>query len=327
MNLVILELQQELIRSKLKKDTIFMAAPVTKEAPSGPSPRTLLSDLIKLEGNNACADCGEPSPGWASVNLGVLICTQCAGVHRSLGVEKSFVLSLSLDDWTREQVKGMLEKGGNAKINKILEYCIPKVFEVPQGSKTSRNEREQFIIAKYINELFKFREGKSGSPHYPKRVVRPSPPHSPSSPRSRSSSGGSSNDIRNVAMVEFKGIVHLRLVEARKLIEKDIVKSDPYFVMSVGLQKQKSTVKKRTLNPKYNESFQFSWDSNDKLFIEVYDKDTLTKDDHMGLAEIDMSSMLDGECEMKGWYPITHRNHKNRQQGEVYIELLYHSIQ
>ena len=323
MNRVISELQQELSRSKrLAKKRIMSSSHVEE-----PSPSELLSELQRVEGNDACADCGEPHPGWASVNLGVLICTQCAGVHRSLGVEKSFVLSLSLDDWTLEQVKGMLEKGGNAKINKTLEYCIPKVFEVPQGSKTSRNEREQFIIAKYLDELFKFREGKSGSPHYPKRVIKASPPQSPSSPRSRSSSGSSTTDIRQAAMVEFKGIVYLKLVEARKLIEKDIMKSDPYFVISVGLQKQKSKVKKRTLNPKYNEDFQFSWDGQDKLFVEVYDKDTLTKDDHMGLCEIDMSSLLEEEAGLKGWFPITHRNHKTRQQGEVFIELQYHSIQ
>lgn len=49
---------------------------------SSPSPRERLAALLRLNGNGACADCNEPEPTWASTNLGVFICTQCAGVHR-----------------------------------------------------------------------------------------------------------------------------------------------------------------------------------------------------------------------------------------------------
>ena len=44
-----------------------------------------------LSANPRCADCGTPSPEWASLNLGVLICIHCSGVHRSLGVHLSKV--------------------------------------------------------------------------------------------------------------------------------------------------------------------------------------------------------------------------------------------
>jgi len=42
-----------------------------------------------LDSNPFCADCGCSSPEWASLNLGVIVCIECSGVHRSLGVHLS----------------------------------------------------------------------------------------------------------------------------------------------------------------------------------------------------------------------------------------------
>lgn len=52
--------------------------------------------LRRVCGNDKCADCGAPEPDWASLNLGVLVCIECSGVHRNLGVHISKVNILNL---------------------------------------------------------------------------------------------------------------------------------------------------------------------------------------------------------------------------------------
>jgi hypothetical protein len=50
-----------------------------------------------LAKNPECADCGRPHPDWVSLNLCVVVCIECVGVHRSLGSHVSRVRSLKLD--------------------------------------------------------------------------------------------------------------------------------------------------------------------------------------------------------------------------------------
>lgn len=54
----------------------------------------------RVPGNSYCVDCDAPAPEWASLNLGVLMCIECSGIHRNLGSHISKVRSLGLDEWT-----------------------------------------------------------------------------------------------------------------------------------------------------------------------------------------------------------------------------------
>ena len=57
-------------------------------------------------------DCHMPNPVWASLNLGILICIECSGIHRNLGAHVSRVRSVELDEWSPEH-KAMLQAIGN----------------------------------------------------------------------------------------------------------------------------------------------------------------------------------------------------------------------
>ncbi|XP_078352123.1 arf-GAP with coiled-coil, ANK repeat and PH domain-containing protein 3-like isoform X2 [Oculina patagonica] len=114
--------------------------------------------IRKIEGNTYCADCSAPRPDWASINLGILVCIECSGIHRSLGVHVSKVRSLTLDKWEELTVKFM-EGRGNDKVNRIYEGNLGE-HQKPTRDCT-KEERKKFIRAKYIDRNFYIAEESS----------------------------------------------------------------------------------------------------------------------------------------------------------------------
>ncbi|XP_013630169.1 PREDICTED: ADP-ribosylation factor GTPase-activating protein AGD3-like [Brassica oleracea var. oleracea] len=129
--------------------------------------------LKKVSGNDKCADCGAPEPDWASLNLGVLVCIECSGVHRNLGVHISKVRSLTLDVKVWEpSVITLFQALGNTFANTVWEELLHSrsAFHVEPGLTGSDKSRvmvtgkpsyadmisikEKYIQAKYAEKLF-----------------------------------------------------------------------------------------------------------------------------------------------------------------------------
>ncbi|CAF3962365.1 unnamed protein product [Adineta steineri] len=129
----------------------------SKAARAGKTGGTTIADSASVQaikhipGNGFCADCDQLNPTWASLNLGALICMDCASLHRNLGTHLSRVRSLELDEWPPELVQ-VMRSIGNKLANTIWEVNIKNRVK-PQPNASS-SERERWIRDKYEQKLF-----------------------------------------------------------------------------------------------------------------------------------------------------------------------------
>ncbi|XP_058452881.1 centaurin-gamma-1A isoform X2 [Malaya genurostris] len=124
----------------------------SKSKPLNPSDIASMQSIrSRVPGNGYCVDCDSPNPEWASLNLGVLMCIECSGVHRNLGSHISKVRSLGLDEWPPGHLSVMLAIG-NSLANSVWESNTRgRVKPTPASS---REEKEAWIRNKYEAKEF-----------------------------------------------------------------------------------------------------------------------------------------------------------------------------
>eukprot|EP01083_Nonionella_stella_P247617 858274_1 len=119
-----------------------------------------IDTILNLPGNRQCADCAslvDKETGWASLNLGVVMCIQCAGIHRAMGTHITKIRSFRLDTnaWTDKITNIFTTIGGNNRANSaVWESNLPSFWINPKIDKGSDAIRQNFVKSKYEKQLF-----------------------------------------------------------------------------------------------------------------------------------------------------------------------------
>ncbi|KAL9112493.1 MAG: hypothetical protein Q9227_003335 [Pyrenula ochraceoflavens] len=119
------------------------------------NPSKLLQQIRDADqGNCWCADCGSGSKvEWVSINLAIILCIECSGIHRSLGTHISKVRSLTLDihSFSNDIVELLLQIG-NRVSNMVWEATLDQSQKPIPAS--TREQRLRFITSKYSERAF-----------------------------------------------------------------------------------------------------------------------------------------------------------------------------
>ncbi|PIA64147.1 hypothetical protein AQUCO_00201439v1 [Aquilegia coerulea] len=138
--------------------------------------------LRAIPGNGICAECSASEPDWASLNLGILLCIECSGVHRNLGVHISKVRSITLDVKVWEPpILDLFHNLGNAYCNSVWEELLHLHNQSDEADATlsitkpepkdDYVKKETYIHSKYVEKLLVLKEAtECGIPSHATRI-------------------------------------------------------------------------------------------------------------------------------------------------------------
>eukprot|EP00163_Fabomonas_tropica_P025582 TRINITY_DN4449_c0_g1_i9.p1 TRINITY_DN4449_c0_g1~~TRINITY_DN4449_c0_g1_i9.p1 ORF type:complete len:493 (-),score=124.32 TRINITY_DN4449_c0_g1_i9:264-1742(-) len=121
--------------------------------------------------------------------------------------------------------------------------------------------------------------------------------------------------------------LRIRVVEAKGLAAKGLTGSaDPYCIVTLEKNQVKTSVAKKTLNPKWDEEFVFDIKQEkssamgmSQLEIIVWDHNSIFSNDFLGTISIPLHSIEPGELVDK-WYTLCPRKAKDKVAGQVRIQ-------
>jgi len=111
----------------------------------------------------------------------------------------------------------------------------------------------------------------------------------------------------------------ITVIRCRRLAKKDTFsKADPYIVMMLNQQRQKTNWIKNTQNPVFNHDFEFRGVlEQDEVVLNVMDHDTLSRDKFLGEVRLNKKDFINGS---ESWFPLQSRQGRyDRVHGDILI--------
>ncbi|PON67979.1 Synaptotagmin-like mitochondrial-lipid-binding domain containing protein [Trema orientale] len=140
-------------------------------------------------------------------------------------------------------------------------------------------------------------------------------------------------DPSTAAIKKPVGILHVNVVRAHKLLKKDLLgASDPYVKLSLtgeSLPAKKTTIKKKTLYPEWNENFKLivKEPESQVLRLQVYDWDKVGGHDRLGVQTIPLKLLTPYERKEFKLDLLKDTNlsdsREKKKRGQVEVELTF----
>lgn len=136
-------------------------------------------------------------------------------------------------------------------------------------------------------------------------------------------------------LAQFCGVLHVRLLRGDNLVSKDANgRSDPFVKLSVGKQLHKSSTKKETLNPVWDEEFDFvvgmaELENKTRLRLEVWDWDYDGKREYMGVMSLDVKRVIGQILLLAGQASRVLKRVDELEEtssGRLHVELEFYSV-
>ena len=128
-----------------------------------------INKILAIEGNNKCIDCGSDDPQWASMNNSVFVCLNCAGIHRSLGVEISYIRSLVIDNWDDSQLKKLFIGGNNRFLSNLEDYEIISKNNYISLNSDKIKKKYMYLASEYYRKLLNSELSMNEEPEKPNK--------------------------------------------------------------------------------------------------------------------------------------------------------------
>lgn len=104
---------------------------------------------------DVCGDCGLQDPSFCSLNRGILLCSDCSSVHRSLGRHISIIKSLKQGSWS-PSVLNYINQINAHGANSVWEHVLldpnsKSIKRKPSPKDPLNPTKSDFIRAKHVN--------------------------------------------------------------------------------------------------------------------------------------------------------------------------------
>ena len=136
-------------------------------------------------------------------------------------------------------------------------------------------------------------------------------------------------------LAQFCGVLHVRLIRGDHLAAKDANgRSDPFVKLSCGKQLHKSSTKRETLNPVWDEEFDFvigmaELENKTRLRLEVWDWDSDGKREYMGNMSLDVKRVIGQILLLAGQASRVLKRVDELEEtssGRLHVELEFYSV-